>query len=269
MHIRPVATTLVGSYPQPEWLIDRARLASRLPPRVPAHELWRVLEPYLGEAQDDATLVAIRDQEHAGVDIVTEGEMARQHFVHGFLEKIEGIDFAHKIEMGIRKDRYKAMVPQVVAPLALKGRVHADEARVAALAARFQGPVVRFGAGAEVSATHVECDAAGAASFELRVDGGGVRVRLPIAGRHILPPLTSEFLNIVKNSSLALTIGLLELTGQSRQIESTTFHGIEAFTAATVIYIVINIIVTFAMRSVEQRVAVPGLIGAKPAVTTH
>src|SRR5437868_11609642 len=70
-------------------------------------------------------------QEDAGVDIVTEGEQARQHFVHGFLEKVDGIDFAHKVEMGIRKDRYKAMVPQVVAPLTLKGRVHADEARVA------------------------------------------------------------------------------------------------------------------------------------------
>jgi 5-methyltetrahydropteroyltriglutamate--homocysteine methyltransferase len=73
----------------------------------------------------------VKVQEDAGIDIVTEGEQARQHFVHGFLEKVEGIDFAHKVEMGIRKDRYKAMVPQVVAPLQLKGRVHADEARVA------------------------------------------------------------------------------------------------------------------------------------------
>ena len=70
-------------------------------------------------------------QEDAGIDLVTEGEQARQHFVHGFLECVEGIDFAHKVEMGIRKDRYKAMVPQVVAPLQLKGRVHADEARAA------------------------------------------------------------------------------------------------------------------------------------------
>jgi 5-methyltetrahydropteroyltriglutamate--homocysteine methyltransferase len=76
-------------------------------------------------------MLAVKLQEDSGVDIVTEGEQARQHFVHGFLEKIEGIDFAHKVEMGIRKDRYKAMVPQVVAPLTLKGRVHADEARVA------------------------------------------------------------------------------------------------------------------------------------------
>jgi 5-methyltetrahydropteroyltriglutamate--homocysteine methyltransferase len=76
-------------------------------------------------------MLAVKLQEDAGVDIVTEGEQARQHFVHGFLEKIEGIDFAHRVEMGIRKDRYKAMVPQVVAPLTLGGRVHADEARVA------------------------------------------------------------------------------------------------------------------------------------------
>ncbi|GLR96743.1 5-methyltetrahydropteroyltriglutamate--homocysteine methyltransferase [Bradyrhizobium liaoningense] len=79
----------------------------------------------------DATLIWLKIQEDAGIDIVTEGEQARQHFVHGFLEKIEGIDFAHKVEMGIRKDRYKAMVPQVVAPLRLRGRVHAFEARVA------------------------------------------------------------------------------------------------------------------------------------------
>jgi 5-methyltetrahydropteroyltriglutamate--homocysteine methyltransferase len=73
----------------------------------------------------------VKLQEDSGIDIVTEGEQARQHFVHGFLENIEGIDFAHKVEMGIRNDRYKAMVPQVVAPLKLRGRVHADEARVA------------------------------------------------------------------------------------------------------------------------------------------
>ena len=76
-------------------------------------------------------MLAVKVQEDAGIDILTEGEQARQHFVHGFLEKVDGIDFAHKVEMGIRKDRYKAMVPQVVAPLKLKGRVHADEARVA------------------------------------------------------------------------------------------------------------------------------------------
>jgi glutamate/aspartate transport system permease protein len=94
-------------------------------------------------------------------------------------------------------------------------------------------------------------------------------VLLPMAYRIILPPLTSEFLNIIKNSAVALTIGLMELTARARAMQEFSFQVFEAFTAATIIYIVINIIVTFAMRYVEQRVAVPGLIGAKPAVSTH
>ena len=75
--------------------------------------------------------MAIKLQEDAGIDIVTDGEQSRQHFVHGFLEQVDGIDFAKRVEMGIRNDRYKAMVPTVTAPLALKGRVHATEARFA------------------------------------------------------------------------------------------------------------------------------------------
>jgi len=94
-------------------------------------------------------------------------------------------------------------------------------------------------------------------------------VLLPIAFRIIMPPLTSEFLNTIKNTAVAITIGLIELTGQARSMQEFSFQVFEAFTAATIIYIVINIIVTFAMRYVEQRVAVPGLIGAKPAVSTH
>ena len=82
-------------------------------------------------AKGDATLLALKEQEDAGIDIVGDGEQSRQHFVHGFLEHVEGIDFAHKVEMGIRADRYKAMVPQVVGALRLKGRVHATEARLA------------------------------------------------------------------------------------------------------------------------------------------
>ena len=96
-----------------------------------------------------------------------------------------------------------------------------------------------------------------------------IYVLLPMAYRIILPPLTSEFLNIIKNSAVALTIGLMELTARARAMQEFSFQVFEAFTAATIIYIVINIIVTFAMRYVEQRVAVPGLIGAKPAVSTH
>jgi 5-methyltetrahydropteroyltriglutamate--homocysteine methyltransferase len=114
-------TTIAGSLPKPEWLAEPNMLWAP----------WKPKGEELARAKRDATMLAVKLQEDAGVDIVTEGEQARQHFVHGFLEKIEGIDFAHKVEMGIRKDRYKAMVPQVVAPLALKGRVHADEARVA------------------------------------------------------------------------------------------------------------------------------------------
>jgi 5-methyltetrahydropteroyltriglutamate--homocysteine methyltransferase len=114
-------TTIAGSLPKPEWLAEPNMLWAP----------WKSHGEELARAKRDATMLAVKVQEDAGIDIVTEGEQARQHFVHGFLEKIEGIDFAHKVEMGIRKDRYKAMVPQVVAPLRLKGRVHADEARVA------------------------------------------------------------------------------------------------------------------------------------------
>lgn len=114
-------TTIAGSLPKPEWLAEPNMLWAP----------WKSGGDELLRAKRDATLIWLKIQEDAGIDIVTEGEQARQHFVHGFLEKIEGIDFAHKVEMGIRKDRYKAMVPQVVAPLRLKGRVHVDEARVA------------------------------------------------------------------------------------------------------------------------------------------
>lgn len=114
-------TTIAGSLPKPEWLAEPNMLWAP----------WKSQGDELVRAKRDATMLAVKVQEDAGIDIVTEGEQARQHFVHGFLEKIDGIDFAHKVEMGIRKDRYKAMVPQVVAPLRLKGRVHADEARVA------------------------------------------------------------------------------------------------------------------------------------------
>src|SRR3989440_947230 len=114
-------TTIAGSLPKPEWLAEPNMLWAP----------WKSQGDELLRAKRDATMLAVKVQEDAGIDIVTEGEQARQHFVHGFLEKVEGIDFAHKVEMGIRKDRYKAMVPQVVAPLRLKSRVHADEARVA------------------------------------------------------------------------------------------------------------------------------------------
>src|SRR3989475_12321390 len=85
-------TTLVGSYPQPEWLIDRAKLAGRFPPRVRAKELWRVPEPYLTDAQNDATLIAIRAQEDAGLDIVTDGEIRRESYSNRFATALDGVD---------------------------------------------------------------------------------------------------------------------------------------------------------------------------------
>jgi 5-methyltetrahydropteroyltriglutamate--homocysteine methyltransferase len=114
-------TTVAGSLPKPAWLAEPNKLWPQ----------WRLSGADLAAGKADATLLAIKAQEDAGIDIVSDGEQARQHFVHGFLEQVEGIDFEHKVEMGIRKDRYKAMVPTVTGELRLKGRVHADEARLA------------------------------------------------------------------------------------------------------------------------------------------
>ena len=114
-------TTIAGSLPKPGWLAETHKLWPQ----------WRAQGAALQEAKADATLLWLKLQEDAGLDILTDGEQARRHFVHGFLEQVEGIDFEHQVEMGIRNDRYKAMVPQVVGPLKLKGRVHAFEARLA------------------------------------------------------------------------------------------------------------------------------------------
>src|SRR5215468_9486082 len=85
-------TTLVGSYPQPEWLIDRGKLAGRFPPRVRAKELWRIPQPWLEEAQNDATLLAIRAQEEAGLDIITDGEIRRESYSNRFATALDGVD---------------------------------------------------------------------------------------------------------------------------------------------------------------------------------
>jgi 5-methyltetrahydropteroyltriglutamate--homocysteine methyltransferase len=114
-------TTIAGSLPKPAWLAEPNML---WPP-------WKPAGDDLVAAKRDATLLAIKQQEDAGIDIVTDGEQSRQHFVHGFLESVEGIDFAQRVEMGIRDNRYKAMVPTVTGTLRLRGRVHETEARLA------------------------------------------------------------------------------------------------------------------------------------------
>ncbi len=110
-------STIAGSLPKPSWLAEPNKLWPQ----------WKLAGGELAQAKLDATLLAIKLQEDADIDIVCDGEMSRQHFVHGFLEFVDGIDFAHKVEMGIRGDRYKAMVPQVRGELKLRGRVHQTE----------------------------------------------------------------------------------------------------------------------------------------------
>jgi 5-methyltetrahydropteroyltriglutamate--homocysteine methyltransferase len=114
-------TTIAGSLPKPSWLAEPGKLWAP----------WQLAGDELAAAQDDATVLALKLQEDAGIDIVCDGEQARQHFVHGFLEAVEGIDFDRRVEMGIRNDRYKAMCPTVVGELRLRSRVHAREGRLA------------------------------------------------------------------------------------------------------------------------------------------
>ena len=118
-------TSLVGSYPQPEWLIDRAKLAGRFPPRVRAKELWRVAPEYLDQAQDDATLLAIRAQEKAGLDIITDGEMRRESYSNRFATALEGVDIDNP---GTALDRsgHANPVPRVTGRIRRK---HAVEVR--------------------------------------------------------------------------------------------------------------------------------------------
>ena len=112
-------TTIAGSLPKPAWLAEPERLWAP----------WRLPSERLAEGQRDAVLVALKEQEAAGIDIVTDGEQSRQHFVHGFLTHLDGIDFGKRVTIGIRADRYKAEVPTVTGPLARRAPVHLDEVR--------------------------------------------------------------------------------------------------------------------------------------------
>src|SRR5256885_867734 len=119
-------TTLVGSYPQPEWLIDRKKLAGRFPPRVRARELWRIPDALLAEAQDDATLLAIRAQEEAGLDIITDGEIRRESYSNRFATALEGVDIDNP---GTALDRsgHPNPVPRIVGRIRRKHAVEVDD----------------------------------------------------------------------------------------------------------------------------------------------
>ncbi|NLD54001.1 MAG: methionine synthase [Burkholderiaceae bacterium] len=120
MSRRVFSASIAGSLPKPGWLAETHRLWPQ----------WKASGAELEQAKADASLLWIKHQEDAGLDVVGEGEQSRQHFVHGFLERVEGIDFGNKVRMGIRNNRYEAMVPQVVSALRLEGRVHATEAQL-------------------------------------------------------------------------------------------------------------------------------------------
>jgi 5-methyltetrahydropteroyltriglutamate--homocysteine methyltransferase len=119
---RLLPTSLVGSYAQPDWLIDRAKLAGRFPPRVRARELWRVAPEWLEQAQDDATLLAIRDQQRAGLDIITDGEMRRESYSNRFATALDGIDIDNP---GTALDRsgHPNPVPRIVGPIRRTGPI--------------------------------------------------------------------------------------------------------------------------------------------------
>lgn len=121
-------TTVVGSYPQPGWLVDHEKLASRLPPRVRAKDVWRIPEPFLEEAQDDATIVAIRDMERAGIDILTDGEVRRESYSNRFATALEGVDLdnpGHTLSRTGKPD----IVPRVAGPIRRRNAVEARDVR--------------------------------------------------------------------------------------------------------------------------------------------
>ncbi len=121
-------TSLVGSYPQPDWLIDRGRLAGRFPPRVRARELWRVDPAYLAQAQDDATLLAVRDQERAGLDILTDGEARRESYSNRFATALDGVDIDNP---GTALDRsgHPNPVPRITGPVKRRHAVEVDDVK--------------------------------------------------------------------------------------------------------------------------------------------
>ena len=122
MNENTLVTTVVGSYPQPDWLIDRERLQKRPPPRALARELWRVAEEYLAQAQDDATLLAIRDMERAGVEVITDGEVRRESYSNHFANSLSGIDLDNPGRF-IERNGRENIAPRIVGPIRRAGAV--------------------------------------------------------------------------------------------------------------------------------------------------
>src|SRR5438270_11758577 len=111
-----LSTTVVGSYPQPDWLVDKNVLKSQTVPRVRLRQMWRVAEPFLEEAQDDATLIAIRDMERAGIDIITDGEMRRESYSNRFATALEGVDIQNP-GTTINRTGARSVVPRIAGPI--------------------------------------------------------------------------------------------------------------------------------------------------------
>ncbi len=191
----PLATTVIGSYPQPDWLIDRDKLRGSLPPRIRARELWRIPEPYLASAQDDATALAIIEQERAGIDIVTDGEIRRESYSNRFATALEGLDLDNPAMVPGRAGGTNA-VPRVVGRVRRTRPVEVDDLRF--LRARTErtvkitlpGPFTMSQQAVDEHYGHVRAPGvviADAISAELRdVDAAGLQVA-PDCGMKYLP----------------------------------------------------------------------------------
>jgi 5-methyltetrahydropteroyltriglutamate--homocysteine methyltransferase len=128
LQLPPLPTSIVGSLPQPDWLIDRDRLAHQFPPRVRARELWRVAPELLRQAQDDATLLAVRAQERAGLDILTDGEIRRESYSNHFATALDGLDLDRPGAV-LNRSGLEIPVPRVVGALARRAAIQADDVR--------------------------------------------------------------------------------------------------------------------------------------------
>ncbi len=123
---QPLETTVVGSYPQPEWLIDRDALGSHSVPRVRVSDAWRIPEPYLSEAQDDATVVAIRDMERAGIDTITDGEIRRESYSNRFATALDGVDADNPATIHTSGGEPR-VVPRIIGPIRWRGPVEVPD----------------------------------------------------------------------------------------------------------------------------------------------